>query len=343
MTSIYDVPYKDIDEFLQANNESYKNEDEAYRKALILLKNKNAIGHTTSIVEWMIAHNLLVKKVNIPNFTVYQIDNMKEFEINELAKRLGMRGNDRNNVKNILLYLGKLDSLPEHPDIKPQILNTILELQILSSDLRQVIYIFKNNKFLRKFIYDNMKQIINNNVVNKSPGKITKEVGRKLADFIFELMKLNEDILMKEAIKMSSKYEINNEEEYHPLPKTIKYLTYNVLTSLDVDLIIKYINLFNYINSVYKSEVWIRVINDYNIVSALTSPEDELESNQIKFLPSIFEAALITENRETMKTIYHFWWFQEGKVTKYNRDFLKKINPLIKEYETKYPTLKYNL
>ncbi len=139
MASIYDVPYEDIIEFLLANNKVYENEDDAYQKALILLKDKNAIGHTTSIIEWTISHNLLVKKVNIPNFTIYQIDNMHEFEIDELARLLTMKGKDRDNIKNILMYLGKLDVLLEHPDIKPLILNTILELQILSSDLYIII------------------------------------------------------------------------------------------------------------------------------------------------------------------------------------------------------------
>ena len=341
MTSIYDIPYEDIKEFLLANNKIFNNENDAYKKALILLKDKNSIGHTTSIIEWMIAHNLLVKKVNIPNFTIYQINNMKEFEVTELSRLLGMQGNDRNNVKNILKYLGKLNFLPEHSDVKPLILNTILELQILSSDLYMIINIFKNNKFLRKFIYDNMVKIISNNIVNKRPGKITKNNARYLAHFIFELMKLNEMGLMKEAIRVANKYEVNQEDEDHPLPKIIKYLTYNVLVSLDVDLIIKYFDLFDYINSVYKNEIWEMVISDYSIVSALSDPEDELSDYQMKFLPSIFEAALIKDKRSILKAIYHFWWFEEDKITKYNREFLKQINPLIKQFEIKYPEAKY--
>ena len=40
MTSIYDIPYEDIEEFLLANNKNYVNEDDAYNKALELLKDK---------------------------------------------------------------------------------------------------------------------------------------------------------------------------------------------------------------------------------------------------------------------------------------------------------------
>lgn len=346
MTSIYDVPYEDIQEFLLANNKSYTNEIDAYNKALVLLKNKKAIGHPISIIEWIIARNLMVKKVNIPNFTIYQIDKMKQFEIDELARLLTMNGNDRDNVKNILKYLGKLDILIEHLDIKPQILDTILELKVLSSNLEEVITIFKNNKFLRKFIYDNMGKIISNNIVNKSPGKITKEVARKVSKFIFDLMKLNENILFKQAIKISSKYEINDEDEDHPLPKIIKYLSYNVLTSLDTDLIIKYFDLFDYINSIYEGKVWLKVIDDYTIKSALIDPENELEHNQVKFLPFIFKAALMREKMEVLQPIYHFWWFEDGyyeKGDKSNENFMKQMKPLIKEFSEKYPTALYTL
>jgi len=337
MTSIYDIPYIDIEEFLKANNTTYKNEIDAYNKALISLKDKTIKGHTISIIEWMIAHNLLIKKVNIPNFTIYQIDNMKQFEIDELASLLTMKGDDRDNIKNILKYLGKLDLLPEHPDIKPLILATILELQILSSDLTEVIYIFKNNKFLRKFIYDNMNQIINNNVVNKNPGKLTKEISRKLAKFIFDLMKLNEFTLAKEAIKIARKYESFETED--EISKVIKYLTYNVLTSLDTDLIIKYFDLFDYINFVYESEISLRSpISDFLISDALMFPEGELLDNQQKFLPSIFKASLIKDKKIILGEIHYFWWFESEKTTKYNSDFLKQMDPLIKEFEQKYPT-----
>lgn len=40
MTSIYDIPYKDIKNFLLANKKTYDNETDAYNKTLILLKDK---------------------------------------------------------------------------------------------------------------------------------------------------------------------------------------------------------------------------------------------------------------------------------------------------------------
>ena len=108
MSKVHDIPYEDVKEFLLANNANFKNEDEAYDLILNLLKAKKSIGHTTSIIEWMMAHNLLINKIDIPNYSSYDIDNMSQVEINELTKLLTMKGNNRNNIKNILRYLDKL-------------------------------------------------------------------------------------------------------------------------------------------------------------------------------------------------------------------------------------------
>ena len=112
MTSIYDIPYEDIATFLLANNintNNFKDENEVYNIVRNLFKDKNAKGHTTSIIEWMIAYNLLITKVNIPNYTVYEIDKMSQNEIDQLAKLLTLEGNNVENIKNILRYLHKLD------------------------------------------------------------------------------------------------------------------------------------------------------------------------------------------------------------------------------------------
>lgn len=118
-----------------------------------------------------------------------------------------------------------------------------------------------------------MNKIISNNIVNKSPGKLTKKDARYLAYFIFDLMKLNEFTLAKEVIraefiKKIRKYDINN--------KIIKYLNINVLTSLNVDLMIKYFGLFDYINSIHKNS-----INDYSIKNVLINPSGLIKTNEI--------------------------------------------------------------
>lgn len=130
MTSIHDISYEDIKEFLLANNKNFKNEDEAYNVALILLKDKKSKGHTISIIEWMMAYNLLISKANISNYTSSEIDNMNQFQIDKLVKLLTMNGNNRENIKNILKYLHKLDNNILIPEINEFILQNLNELDV---------------------------------------------------------------------------------------------------------------------------------------------------------------------------------------------------------------------
>src|SRR5438477_10890704 len=98
MMFIHDIQYEDITEFLLANNKNSDIKDDAYNKALLLLKDKKAIGHTKSIIEWIMAHNLLASKIDIPNYTTHKINKMSEFDIDNLAILLKMQGNNRENI-----------------------------------------------------------------------------------------------------------------------------------------------------------------------------------------------------------------------------------------------------
>ncbi len=167
MTSIYDIPYNDIKIFLLANNINFKNKDEAYDIAKNLLSNKQSKGHTTSIIEWIMAHNLLINKINIPSYTVIEIDDMSQDDINELSKLLNMKGNNINNIKNILRYLHKLYLLPL-PELNEIISSNLAELEIGEINVSKLKYknvinllkTHRNKKDIRKFIYNNLDKII---------------------------------------------------------------------------------------------------------------------------------------------------------------------------------------
>ena len=70
MTSIDQIPYKDIQNFILKNkNKVYElfpdiilfdNEKETYDIVYELLKDKKAVGHPISIIEWLMAHNLII-------------------------------------------------------------------------------------------------------------------------------------------------------------------------------------------------------------------------------------------------------------------------------------------
>ena len=175
MTSIYDIPYEDIQIFLLANNKNIKDKNNSYDVVLELLKDKKAVGHTTSIIEWMMAHNLLINKIDIPIYTTYDIDNMSQIEINKLAKKLTMKSNNPNNIKNILRYLNKLQDDKEFllTDINDIILNTLTDLEIKAIDISNLNYndiinllkTHRNKKEIRKFISDNLEKIIVHNTL----------------------------------------------------------------------------------------------------------------------------------------------------------------------------------
>jgi len=176
MTSIRDIPYQDIKIFLVANDKSFKDKDDAYDKILKLLKDKNSKDHTTRIIEWMIAHNLLVNKINIPYFTSDQIDNMTQNEINKLAKLLTMNGNNVINIKNILRFLHKLneENITLLPEINDIILNRLYEVEKIDKDInfiiktgssQDILNLLKthhNKRIIRELILENIALISEN-------------------------------------------------------------------------------------------------------------------------------------------------------------------------------------
>jgi hypothetical protein len=152
MTSIYDIPYKDIEIFLIANKknseksslitQNYESKNDAYDKVLILLKNKKSKGHTINIIEWMMAYNLLKNKVNIPNYTIYELNKLSQDEIDQLAKLLTMNSDNIEHIKNILRYLHKLD---ENVNI-----GTNKELTIAGEEIYNIILNNLDNKSINR-------------------------------------------------------------------------------------------------------------------------------------------------------------------------------------------------
>jgi len=173
MTDIRDIPFYDIKEFLDKNEISFIDEDDAYHKTLISLKRERKY-YPDSIIEWLIAHNLFVRKVNIPSYTIQEIDNMSPNEISQLAKLLTMNGNNRKNIKNILRYLHKLDDISLLPEINDIILQKLYQLEIQNikfdiiefNDIIDLSSTHTNKALLRKLIYNNMERIIFYNVLH---------------------------------------------------------------------------------------------------------------------------------------------------------------------------------
>jgi len=226
MTNIHDVPFYDIEKFLRDNRISFINEDDAYNKALFSLKRERKY-YPDSIIEWLIAHNLFVRKVDIPSYTIQEIDNMSQIEINQLAKLLTMKGDNRENIKNILRYLRKLDDISLLPEINNIILQKLRQLEVQDFDFNIMKFediialLSTNNKALfRKLIYNNMERIIFYNVLGINTedfdtiARIRKIVtpyqtyqrSRYSKSIMLGLIKMNEE----EILKNNTVKELNN-------------------------------------------------------------------------------------------------------------------------------------
>jgi len=252
MTSIYDIPYENIKKFLLVNNKTYNNEDEAYNIALILLKDKKATGHTISIIEWMMAHNLLIRNINIHNYTMYEIDNMSQAELEQLAKLLTMRSNNIKNIKNILRYLHKLDDIELLPEINDIILRNLNELEINDvnveilnyNEVLDLLETYYNKSLIRKLFYQNMEKIIfynflDINVDGLNDLEYIEDLSYQLPkSIILELIKYNE----KELLKNHTIEEINNlidylNEKKRDVIEIDLYGSIEILTDFLIDLI----------------------------------------------------------------------------------------------------------
>jgi len=108
---------------LLANNKDLTiNLELSYNTAFELFRSGKTVGHTHGVIEWIMANNLLLNEISIREYGYYELNNLTQLEINNLAKDLTMKGNNIHNVKNILKYLNlitdeKITLLPEIRDL----------------------------------------------------------------------------------------------------------------------------------------------------------------------------------------------------------------------------------
>jgi len=204
MTSIYQIEFDDIKEFLKLNNKCYKNRNHAYTIALNLLRNNN-LNYTTEILDYVAARNLHINNINIPKYSLYEINLASQDEINILSNSLNVK--DMDSVKNVLKYLGKLDEkiafLPEINKLIMEKYTRLLQNDILSSDLCNIVKIFKDHRFLRRFIYDNIKSIVEDTMKLEFDNV---RVRYYVSDFIFDLAQINETFLAKTVLELCDVY-----------------------------------------------------------------------------------------------------------------------------------------
>jgi len=116
MTSITDLKLDDIKLFLSNNNITISHDiNKMYSDAFDLMRKKSTLydNVSDSIIEWMMAFNLLQSKVDILKYTKAEILSMSDHDLTILGKILMMKTTKVNHIINIFPYMRKLDHLIE--------------------------------------------------------------------------------------------------------------------------------------------------------------------------------------------------------------------------------------
>lgn len=108
---IHDIPIGDIEIFLKENNKKLSiNTEETYNIALELMKNDGTSYKDVpkSIIEWMMASNVIKRGEYVPKVTVDKIKNLSDQELDYLTKILYMKTENIESIINILKYSRKI-------------------------------------------------------------------------------------------------------------------------------------------------------------------------------------------------------------------------------------------
>lgn len=250
MTSINDVPYDDIEKFLIINDVELISKDQDYNKAFKMISNDKNYIYPDIIVDWIAAYNLNGKRFR--NYSRGEIDLLSKNELTRLAKNLGVgdSNNHKQSVINVLKFLKKLDSKLIMKDIDEQIFQTLDEQRILTTNLVDIIEIFRKNKTLRKFIYDNMRTILFLKKPLKKGELFAWQAVETMSKFVVELVKMNEMVLAKEALRLLNEL-ITHEDNRVNLNS---YLNHKLTKDNNVKLMEAYFKLLPYLEELFPNE-----------------------------------------------------------------------------------------
>lgn len=336
MTSITDVPLKDIKNFLIANSIVILGNDQYdYEAELELILNGKATNYPDTVIDWIIAYNLFNDRKKIRTYSKNEIDSLSNEELNKLAAMLEIynSNNTRDSIINVLRYLKKLDLTLVHPDIDPYIFQTVDEVKILSGNLKRILEVFKKNKTLRQFLYDNMKRIIEENLIlyyrYEETGRIiyTDDSVNKLSDFVVELMKLKEMALAKETLRVSD----NLLTHKHDRLIFISGIVNNVINTGDSSLIENYFKLQSYIEELFPDKAY----GDHDILETYYDNMEGVETaKQYRdHMVPFFTAAIKAKNKYIINDLIATWI---GERDYYEEDpgdkrFVDEIDALVKK------------
>ena len=262
MANIQDVDLEAITILLSTNNiEIPEKRSEIYDKAFSLMNKKSTSYEKVpiSVIEWMLAYNALKNNLIDKSYHIRDLRKSSKTDQNALAKRLGMKGNNIENIINILRYMHKLEGelkFEENLDLyKPLILNselsTVIDLLKSKRSLRPLVLellpeIIKKDYDIYGFLdHDSAYNFIGKLIDTKDANLVKKAINvyhdldeefdpyyvlishffeNKQLGLLFEILPKNYDInVLEEAIDSLLKSELTAEEYYYLIHESLKY------------------------------------------------------------------------------------------------------------------------
>lgn len=194
-----DIPSKDINYFLTLNDQSISNDqEENYQHAFDLVSSGN---HSTlipeSIVDWMLAKNLIDQDIDISEYSLYTIVTSSNDNLSELSLSLGLTKVNKERVIRILTYLDKLDNdVYKLDQLPPDVINEIIK----KLDCYDISLIYRLTSQFNRHYQENFGNLLRENLERKLDKnldnlkhdeliylcKLIKHIGENIKEFTLE-------------------------------------------------------------------------------------------------------------------------------------------------------------
>src|SRR5436853_2253235 len=158
MATITDIPLEDIKNFLISNDRPVPpTTNRIYLTALDLIRSKTAQVIPPLIADWIIAYDLLNRKINVPIYRATDIILSSDNNLYDLANLLTLSHIDKERILRILTYLGVLDNNTKLLDeLSPEIIYAIIS----KLDCKSMFLLCEVSSTFDIFCHDNLDALL---------------------------------------------------------------------------------------------------------------------------------------------------------------------------------------
>jgi hypothetical protein len=174
-----------------------------YSIAFNLIQKENTIYDKSlrSIYYWILAYNALQNGGVNKNYTITEINELPQTELNELAKVLGVKNNNINTIINVLDFMGKLRG-----DLNFEINMDLYRPLLLNSSFDNVIDLLKSKKSLKPLVIELLPRIIEYNDI----GTTANSLDDNIIKFLIKLLQIGEMHIFDQVVKLHKPFIIHS-------------------------------------------------------------------------------------------------------------------------------------